>query len=462
MISEDTIVAISTPIGSSGIGIVRMSGDKAFVIARKIFSPSSRTKVSWTSSFKMYHGWILDPETKEPVDEVILSLMRAPRTYTREDVVEINCHGGLVPLRKILEICLREGARLAEPGEFTKRAFLNGRIDLSQAESVLEIVQAKTEKTLNLAIKSLRGELSNHILSIREEMIDILSILEAEIDFAEEEIEILPEKEKEKYLDNLIQKLENLLDRAKTSQVYREGIKAVIAGKTNVGKSSLLNTLLERERAIVSHIPGTTRDTIEETINIKGFPVCIIDTAGLGIAKNPLDEEGAKRTRNSLKMADIILRMGDGSSSLEKEDEKVFATVKELKKQTLLIINKIDLPQRINKNKLREIFPHLHPVEISATQGSGLGRLKTEIANLILKKITPTSEDLMINMRQKNCLEKTKKCLIRAKEGLENNLSVEFLALEMREGIEHLDELTGRSLGEEVLNRIFSRFCIGK
>jgi len=463
MRQEDTIAAISTPIGVSGIGIVKMSGDKAFSIAKKIFFPSRRSKISWTSSYRMYYGWIVDPKTGEQVDEVILSLMRAPRTYTREDVVEINCHGGIVPLRKVLEICLTEGARLAEPGEFTKRAFLNGRIDLSQAESVLDIVQAKTEKALKMAVKVQRGQLSKRILSLRQQLVDILSLLEVEIDFAdEEEIEITPQKEKEKNIDSLIRKIQELLERAKTSQVYREGVKIVIAGKANVGKSSLLNSLLERERAIVSHIPGTTRDTIEETINIKGFPVRIIDTAGLGAVRDFLEEKSAQKTHSSLSEADIILLMVDGSSSLKKEDEEVFSVVKNLNKEILLVINKIDLPLKIEKNKLKENFPCLNPVETSATEGTGLDKLKNEIANLILKKVHPSGEDIMVNVRQKNCLKRTKECLLRAKEGLKNHLSEEFLAVEIREAIGHLDEITGQRLGEEVLDRIFSNFCIGK
>ncbi|MBE0477956.1 tRNA uridine-5-carboxymethylaminomethyl(34) synthesis GTPase MnmE [Candidatus Aerophobetes bacterium] len=462
MIREDTIAAISTPIGTSGIGIVRMSGDKAFSIAKKIFYPPTHTRVNWSSSLKMHYGWIVDPETKERVDEVLLSLMQAPRTYTREHVVEINCHGGVVPLRKVLEICLKQGARLAQPGEFTKRAFLNGRIDLSQAESVLDIVQAKTEKALKMAVKAQAGELSKLIHSLREDMVDILSLLEAEIDFAHEEIEMLPEKEKERYLNSSIQKVENLLERAKTSQVYREGVKTVIAGKTNVGKSSLLNNLLERERAIVSSIPGTTRDTIEETINIKGFPVILIDTAGLGAIRNLLVKKSMERTHHSLIEADIILLMVDGSSPLEKEDKEIFVRVKNLNKQLLLIINKIDLPQRIDKNKLKEDFPDLAPVEISATKGTGIDKLKEDVAKCILKKVHPIDEEFMVNVRQNECLKKTKKCLLRAKESLRNRLSEEFLALEIREAIASLDEITGKRLGEEVLDRIFSNFCIGK
>jgi len=460
---EDTIVAICTPIGQSGIGIVRMSGDKAFKIAKKIFVPSRRKKISWTSSFKMYYGWIVDPETGKRIDEVLLSLMRAPRTYTREDIVEINCHGGPVVLRKTLEICLKQGARLAEPGEFTKRAFINGRIDLSQAESVLDIVQAKTEKSLQLAVKGLEGGISRCISSLREELINVLVPLEAEIDFCEEDIEITSKEKKEKSLNELLQRIDRLLDRAKSFQFYREGVKTVIVGKTNVGKSSLLNALLERERAIVSHIPGTTRDTIEETINIKGVPVRIVDTAGLKKVKDTLEEEGVKRTHFSIREADLLLVMVDGSSSLNEEDEKVFETVKKLKKKFLLIINKIDLPQKNDQEKLKKSFPNVFPIKISATKPLNLDKLKTEIANIILNEVSlEDSEDFIMNLRQKNCLEKAKECIIRAKEGLKKGLSEEFLALELREAIGYLDEITGKRLTEEVLDRIFSNFCIGK
>jgi len=460
--NKDTIAAISTPIGQAGIGIVRMSGDRAFDIAKRIFSPSSQTKISWNSSFKMFYGWVIDPDTGEKVDEVLLSLMKAPRTYTREDIVEINCHGGIVPLRKVLEICIKQGARLAEPGEFTRRAFLNGRIDLSQAESVLDVVQAKTEKSLKLAVKSLGGELSRRVSSIREKIVDLLSLMEAEIDFTEEDIQVLDKEEKEKRISSLIEKVGNLIEKANTGQIYREGVKVVIAGRTNVGKSSLLNTLLARERAIVSHIPGTTRDTIEEIVNIKGFPVCMIDTAGIGNFNTLLEKESVKRTCDSLKIADIVLLMVDGSSPLTEEDENAISLVKKLKKQTLLLINKIDLPQKIDKGKLKNLFPDTSPVEISALKGTGLEKLKERIAKLILEKVAPDSEEIMVNLRQKDCLEKAKSCLLRAKEGLKKDVSVEFLAFELREAISHLDEITGRRLGEEILDRIFSQFCIGK
>ena len=459
---EDTIVAISTPIGESGIGIVRMSGKNAFFIAKKLFVPARTNQISWTSSFKIYYGWIMDPETKERVDEVLLSLMRAPRTYTREDIVEINCHGGPVVLRRVLELCLKLGARLAEPGEFTKRAFLNGRIDLSQAESVLEIVKAKTEKSLQLAVKSLEGRVSNLILTLRDKIIDVLSALEAEIDFCEEEIEVISRKEKGLILSQIERELSELVENARSSEIFREGIKVVIAGRPNVGKSSLLNSMLQRERVIVSQIPGTTRDTIEEYINIKGFPVKMVDTAGLGKTEDPLAEEGAKRTRHYLEEADIIIALVDGSCPLTDEDREILELLKEYKKKILPVINKIDLPQKICKDELKKLFPQTTPLEISALRGDNLEGLKNEILNLILKDVNVDSDQLMINLRQKKCLEKAQEFITKAREGLNLGVSEEFLILDIREALKYLDQITGRNLGDEVLDRIFSNFCIGK
>lgn len=459
---QDTIAAISTPLGYSGIGIVRMSGEESFLIARKIFLPGRKRKICWNRSFKMHYGWIVDPGTKEVVDEVLLSLMKAPHTYTREDIVEINCHGGPVALRRVLDICLSQGARLAKPGEFTLRAFLNGRIDLSQAESVLDIVQAETEKSLKMAVNALRGNFSKIINRLRDKMVDLLSCIEAEIDFSEEEIEILTGEEKEKKVQEFLKDIKELIEKAKTSQIYREGIKVVIFGKVNVGKSSLLNYLLEKERAIVSSIPGTTRDTIEEIINIEGYPCRIIDTAGFCQAKEELEKESVRRTLISLKQADIVILMVDGSSPLEKQDFEIFSFVKELKKDIIPVINKIDLPLKIKEEILKKIFPSFSPVKISATKGINIEKLRERIKDLILKKLVPSSDEFMINLRHKNLLEKTHTCLERAQKALKEKLSEEFIAVELKEAIGYLDEITGKKLEGEVLERIFSNFCKGK
>lgn len=461
MILEDTIAAIATPVGESGIGIVRMSGKRSFPIAKKIFQPPKGRKINWTSSFKTHHGWIFDPKTKKIVDEVLLTLMRAPKSYTREDIVEINCHGGPLPLRKTLQLTLRLGARLAQPGEFTKRAFLNGRIDLAQAESVLDIVQAKTEKSLEMALGQLGGKLSKKIDLLKRKIADFLSYLEAEIDFPDENIESLSRKNKENHLKEILTKINSLLEVGKMGKIYREGLKAAIVGKPNVGKSSLLNTLLQRERAIVSYSPGTTRDTIEEMINIKGFPLWIIDTAGLREVKDMVEKEALRRTHSQLEEANIILLMVDGSFPLNGKDASIFKGIEA--KKTLVIINKIDLPQRLDKEKISSFFPEQKIIEISATKEINLEKLKEEIADFALKEATfSSSNSFILNIRQEEALEKAKQNIKRALEGTKQKLSEELIAFEVREGINKLGEITGKIVTDDILERIFSHFCIGK
>jgi len=461
MILKDTIAAIATPIGESGIGIVRMSGKNSFSIARKIFRPPPGKKINWNSSFKIHYGWIIDPETKELVDEVLLTLMRAPRSYTRENIVEINCHGGPLPLRKTLQLTLRLGARLAEAGEFTKRAFLNGRIDLVQAESVLEIVQAKTEKNLKIATAQLKGGLSEKIKELKKKMVDFLSYLEAEIEFGEEDIKFFSEKNKKGRLKEILARIDFLLEMARIGRVHKEGLKAVIVGRPNVGKSTLLNSLLQRERAIVSYIPGTTRDTIEEMINIKGFPLWIIDTAGLREIEDKIEEEAVRRTHSKLKEASIILLMIDGSLPLEEEDILIFQRIE--KEKTLLVINKIDLPRRINKERLKPFFSDQKIIEISAREEINLEELKEKITEFVLKEVTLSSDDsFILNIRQEQALGKAKENIERALRGLEGKLSEELIAFDLKEGINRLGEITGEVFADDILDHIFSRFCIGK
>jgi len=421
---EDTIAAIATPSGHSGIGIVRMSGKRSFPIAQRIFQPPEGKKVNWSSSFRIYYGWIVDPDTGNRVDEVLLTLMRAPKTYTREDIVEINCHGGPVPLRRTLELTLKLGARLAEPGEFTKRAFLRGRIDLVQAESVLDIIQARTEKSLEAALNALGGKLSQKIFLLKGKMVDLLSYLEAEIDFSSEDLEFLSRRDKEERLKEILKDVDSLLEATKMGQVYKEGVKAVIVGKPNVGKSSLLNTLLQRERAIVSYVPGTTRDTIEEMVNIKGFPVWIADTAGLKETKNIIEKEGIARTHLKMEEADIVL--------LRKEEISSFSPGREI-------------------------------VEISATKEINIDKLKEKLANFVLKKAVPRDSDLLVmNLRQKKTLEETREGVKRALGAIKQGLSEELVAFDLREGIDRLGQITGEVVTDEILDHIFSHFCIGK
>ena len=350
---------------------------------------------------------------------------------------------------------------MAEAGEFTKRAFLNGRIDLAQAESVLEVVQAKTEKSLEIALNQLKGGLSEKINTLKKKMVDFLSCLEAEIEFGEEDIEHLSRKDEESRLKDILVQIALLLKTARRGRVYKDGLKAVIVGRPNVGKSSLLNTLLQRERAIVSHIPGTTRDTIEEMINIKGFPLWIIDTAGLREVEGKIEEEAVRRTHAKLEEANIILLMVDGSLPLEKEDISILERMK--KEKTLLIVNKIDLSQRINKGRVNSFFPGQEVVEISATQEINLEKLKERIAEFALKEaVVSSSDSLILSIRQEQALEQAKQNIERALLGTRGKLSEELIAFDLREAIDRLGEITGEIVADDILDQIFSHFCIGK
>lgn len=457
---EDTIAAISTPFGESGIGIVRLSGHLSESIAKKLFKP--KKDLPFLVSHQFHYGEIIDPQNKIPVDEVLLVLMKAPKTYTREDIVEIHCHGGYFVLQKVLELALREGARLAEPGEFTKRAFLNGRIDLTQAEAVIDLIKAKTIKSLEIANQQLRGMIFKEISYIKERLIEHLTLMEAHIDFPEEEIDPIHLGEIEDDFKRIIQRLDQWISSFEEGRVFREGISCAIVGKTNVGKSSLLNVLLKEDRAIVTPIPGTTRDVIEEVLNIHGIPVRLIDTAGLRKAKDYLELEGQRRARQRLQDADLILLMLDGSSPLDQDDRDIFQEVKD--KRKIVIINKIDLPQRTDIKELKRELLEEEVVQISALKNEGIEVLKRSIYNSIIHKdVKITSEDLVLsNIRHKAVLSKVRGNLSEGLNGLKEGLPLEFIVFDIRSSLNCLGELVGETTNEEVLNRIFEQFCIGK
>lgn len=459
---EETIAAISTPFGESGIGIVRLSGQLSETIAKRIFKPKKDLPFLITHQF--HYGEIIDPQNGMTVDEVLLVLMRAPKTYTREDIVEIHCHGGYFVLQKVLELTLREGARLAEPGEFTKRAFLNGRIDLTQAEAVIDLIKAKTIKGLEIANQQLRGMIFKEINSIKERLIEHLILMEAHIDFPEEDIDPIHLGEIEDDFKKIIQKLDQWISSFEEGRVFREGISCAIVGKTNVGKSSLLNVLLKEDRAIVTPIPGTTRDVIEEVLNIHGIPVRLIDTAGLRKANDFLELEGQRRARQRLKDADLILLMIDGSRPLDQDDKDIFQEVKE--KRKIIIINKIDLPKKTDLNKLkRELLEEEEEiVQISALKNEGIEVLKRSIYNSIIHKdIKINSENLILsNIRHKNLLSMVKENLSDGLKGLRDGIPLEFIVFDIRSSLDCLGELVGETTPEEILNRIFEQFCIGK
>ncbi len=453
----DTIAAISTPIGEGGLGIVRISGPRAFSIADKIFSK----KVSRLPSHTVHHGYIIDPRSKERIDEVMLSIFKKPKSFTAENMIEITGHGGIVPLKRILEVILFTGARLAEPGEFTKRAFLNERIDLAQAEAVVDIIRAKTEMGLKVALHQLDGELSSRVEGLRRELIHLSAYLEAAIDFPEEDIERLESPQMLLRARKVLREIKELLKGAEGGKVLREGIKTVIIGRPNVGKSSLLNALLKEKRAIVTPIPGTTRDIIEEIINVKGIPLKIIDTAGLTTAAGIVEKESIARTRRSLKAADLVLLVMDAATRLSKEDHRIMEDVRD--KKVIVVINKTDLPEVIEVNEIRKILHDKRIIKVSATKKTGLGRLEKFVIDLIFEGgVAPSDRTLVTNIRHKDALERTKKSLKNMVESIKKNMSAEFISLDLKAALDSLGEITGKTVTEDILDEIFSQFCIGK
>jgi tRNA modification GTPase len=457
---EETIAAISTPFGESGIGIVRISGSSAETIAKRLFKP--KKDQYYFISHRFHYGEIIDTQSGKAVDEVLIVLMKSPKTYTREDIVEIHCHGGYFILQKVLELVLKEGARMAHPGEFTKRAFLNGRIDLTQAEAVIDLIRAKTQTSLEIANQQLRGWLYKEMANLRAQLINHLVMIEAHIDFPEEEIEPVAFGEMRKNLEILIHRIEEWIDSYEEGKIFREGISCAIVGKTNVGKSSLLNVLLKEDRAIVTPIPGTTRDVIEEVLNIYGIPVRLMDTAGLRRPADSIEQEGVRRAKERCADSDFVLLMLDGSRSLDKDDKEIFEEIKG--KKRVVVVNKKDLPLEISQEDVKRLFPKDPIISISALKNEGIDELKQTIySSLVHRNMRVTPEHLIVaNIRHKAALNQVRDSLSDAVKGLEARISLEFIAFEIRYALEALGELIGETSTEEVLNRIFEQFCIGK
>ena len=454
----DPIAAISTPPGESGIGIVRISGKSALKISDKIFISKDGRKPSDFKTYTTHYGWITGPQAKI-IDEVILTVMRAPRSYTKEDIVEINCHGGIVALRGVLDLVLANGCRLAEPGEFTKRAFLNGRIDLAQAEAALDIIRAKTDSALRLGVEQLKGALSGAINKLRNILLDALSLIEANIDFPEEEIGRVDQKQITEKLNKVKEELKNLADSSRHGRVLREGIHAVICGKPNVGKSSLLNALLKQERSIVTNVAGTTRDTIEEIIDIKGIPVRIVDTAGIIEPKGPIEKKAVQRSKRQIQLADLVILVFDGNRRLTREDQALFKKLK--KKQAIAVINKIDLKQKIDRGRIAKNFSRI--IDLSAKKLKNINLLEEAIANLVYQGKINNPESIMVsNLRHIENIRRAEKLIAGAVNSLDNKLPLEFVAEDIKGGLGYLDNILGKRFSEDLIDKIFSEFCIGK
>jgi len=456
---KDTIAAISTPAGVGAIGIVRISGPKSAEIGRLLFKP--RRSDCRFESHRLYHGDILCPRTGKILDEALFVFMKAPRTFTGEDSAEMHCHGGPVILQRVLEEVVEAGARPAEPGEFTRRAFLNNRLDLAQAEAVCDLITARTEGGLEYALDQLKGTLSGRVREIREAVLQILVPIEASIDFTEEELDTADDRVRLAPIDKVLDDLRVLLDTYREGRLLREGVSVVIAGRVNVGKSSLFNRLVGGKRAIVTPIAGTTRDLIEEGISIDGLPVRLSDTAGLRETDNPIEKEGMAFVRERLLDADVVIVVLDGSEPLSPEDVRILEENR--KRNILLVINKADLPRRLAAEELVNDMEFAQPLWISAKYGEGVDALKKRISNAARGGGSPRTPDTVLTaLRHKVAVEKSIALLSKAKEGLQGGLSPEYAAFDLRQAVESLDEITGRNLSEEILDQIFSNFCIGK
>lgn len=457
--NEDTIAAISTPRGEGGIGIVRLSGDKAIPIVKDLFVSSRGKDIAQRKAGRVFHGEIR--RMGEPVEEVLVHVMRAPHTYTREDVVEINCHGGSGPLQAVLELCLASGARLAEPGEFTKRAFLNGRLDLVQAEAVIDRIRAQTMAGLRAANAAATGALSKRIHEINALLTDIQAQLEAAIDFPEEDLPDTVDEELRTYVRRAVEEMHQLLATARAGRLYREGAGVAIAGRPNVGKSSLFNALLRDARAIVTSVPGTTRDLLEEVITIEGIPVRLTDTAGLHLSPDEVEQIGIERAREALQNADIVLMVLDASQFPQEDERQLAEELAEYGAPIVLALNKTDL---ISEEEAR---PPDWPVSFSAVQplsaatGAGLEDLEKTLARLLLGEAAiPPDQGLVTRLHQQDSLRRACAAL---EQVLENfNQSPELLSVDVREAQQALGEITGETTPDDVLDRIFSAFCIGK
>jgi tRNA modification GTPase len=463
MFTDETIAAISTPLGEGGIGIVRLSGKDSVEIAEKLFNSPKKLLLRDVASQKLVYGFINDPSTGNAVDEVLITVMRAPHSYTREDIVEINCHSGMITLRRILELVIKGGARLADPGEFTKRAFVNGRIDLSQAEAVLDLIRSKTDESRRIAMEQFQGCLSEEITALRDKLKDLCAHVEAYIDFPEDEIETASRDEIAKSIEEIMKELQKLLKTYDEAKFFREGLSTAIVGRPNVGKSSLLNALLQRDRAIVTPFPGTTRDVIEEYLNIRGLPLRIMDTAGIRNVQNVIEKEGVKRSLQSIENADLVIAVFDGSEPLRDEDFEVIEKIKG--KKVIIVMNKYDLPAASDKSVIASSFSPsaVHVLDISALSGSGLEELKDQIFTSSLKDWKEEREGVLVtNLRHKIAIENAAASLGRALSAFEENKPLEIIALEIRDSLDRLGEIVGAVTTEDILDSIFKNFCIGK
>lgn len=455
----DTIAAISTPPGEGAISIVRMSGEEAVSIAQKVFSGKDLTQAK---SHTINYGHIVDPKTHEEIDEVMVSLMLAPKTFTREDVVEINCHGGIVATNRILQLLLVNGARLAEPGEFTKRAFLHGRIDLTQAESVMDLIRAKTDRSMKIALNQLDGNLSYLIDSLRKDILDVLAQVEVNIDYPEyDDVEEMTTKLLKEKAIEIKQRIEQLLKTASQGKIMREGLATALVGRPNVGKSSLLNHLLHEDKAIVTDVAGTTRDVIEEYVNVSGVPLKLIDTAGIRETEDKVEKIGVERSKKAIEQSDLVLLVLNAAESLTKEDLELIRLTND--KKRIIILNKTDLEEKLDRKELAKISGNAPVYATSILKNEGVEALEEAISKLFFNGIENSQSTVMVtNARHIALLEKAQNSLDSVLEGISSGMPVDLVQIDMTEAWNLLGEITGESYEDELLDQLFSQFCLGK
>ncbi len=457
---SSTMAAISTAMGESGIGIVRLSGKNSIEIANSIFKSIDGKEFKIKDNRKLNYGHIIDEE-ENVVDEVLIAMMKEPKTYTRENMVEIYCHGGIVPVQKILELTLKNGALLAEPGEFTKRAFLNGRLDLSQAEAVIDLIKAKTNKSYEMSLNQLEGKLSKKINELRNTLLEMIANIEANIDFPEDDLETFEYIELEKKGRYIKEEIVKLIDTTDRGKILRDGLYTVILGKPNVGKSSLLNAILRENRAIVTDIPGTTRDIIEEYINIDGIPLKIVDTAGIRMTEDLVEKIGVDRAKEMVEEADLLIGVFDTSEKLTEDDYEIIEILN--KNKSIILLNKTDLDKKWEEEEIERLLPNKKIITAAILKGAGLDKLETEIKNMFYKGDINIKSDILINnLRHKDQLLKSLDNIEEGLKGIQGNIPLDCIEVDIKNCWENLGEISGDTIGEDILDKIFSEFCIGK
>lgn len=457
--TNDTIAAISTPLGEGGIAVIRVSGDGAVAAVESVFHGKSR--LSQVATHTVHYGWIQDPATETRIDEVLVTVMRAPRSFTMEDVVEVSCHGGFISVKKVLDLLLEHDVRLAEPGEFTKRAYLNGRIDLSQAEAVIDLIRAKSDRAYKVAMKQSEGSLSKQIKALRHDLVELMAHIEVNIDYPEHDVEEMTNAFIKEKCTLAMDRIGQLLNTAQQGKILREGIVTAIIGKPNVGKSSLLNTLAQENRAIVTDIPGTTRDVIEEFVNVNGIPLKLLDTAGIRETSDIVEQIGVEKSRSALADADLILLVFNGAEELQPDEIALMDQLKD--KQTIVIVNKLDLPQQLEIEQLTSRFPAERVVRMSLLEQQGIIDLEKAIASIFFSGQVESSDLTYVsNVRHISLLKKSNSSLKEAYQATEAFVPIDMVQIDIRNAWEFLGEIIGDSVGDSLIDQIFSQFCLGK